>query len=128
MRPTPRALWLTVLGLLPAVLPLFGAPGWWAPWGVFWGLLLAAVLIDALRCPRPEELAASLDVSEVLYMDEQARAILRLSLPPSRPLPAEVTVDLSPSLAPAPVVRLGLSAEPAEVAVPLVPARRGPAA
>lgn len=132
--PTPRALAVAAVGLLPAVPAVLGVPGAAELWVVFWLLFVAAATVDAALCPPPAALGLEVEVPPLLAVGDRGEVTLRLSLPGRRPrflgapLAAEVVVETSPHLEPLEPRRSRLSGAPAELVYELEARRRGEAA
>jgi len=142
IQPTARALVLASLGLLVALLPALGVPGGGPLWAAAVGLVVGALAVDLLACPRSGALRVEVEAPAVLHVDVHAAVSGRresaeelavtLRLPSRHRLAAEVMPELSSHLAPVPSRRLSLPASEGGAGVtvtfPLRSLRRGRAA
>ncbi len=125
MRPTRRAVFVAVLGLVVALLPTAVEARLWPLWPAYLGALALALGADALLLPRRREVSGSVELPGTLYIGEEEEAVLTLRVPSSRSIPIAVAVDLSDRLLPQPQLRARASAAGTELRFRLVPTRRG---
>ena len=158
LRPTPRALVLAALGLLPALLPALGVPYGGLAWAAALGLVVGALAVDLVACPGRGSLRVEVEAPTVLHVDVHGATrraareggagrrrqregglageiaaeemTVTLRLPTRHRLAAEVLPELSSHLAPVAPRRLTLPAgrDGVTVPFPLTPLRRGRAA
>ncbi len=133
IQPTPRALVLAALGLLPALLPALGVPGGGLAWAVALGLVVGALGVDLLACPGRDRLRLEVEAPAVLHVDvhgtdrgrvaaaegpgagpsgETEEMVVTVRLPSRHRLAVEVMPELSSHLAPVAPRRLSLPASP----------------
>ncbi|XYH97571.1 DUF58 domain-containing protein [Sorangium sp. So ce1128] len=127
MHPSKRGLVVVAAGLILALLPALASPRFFAPWAVYWGVLLLLFGADFVFAPRARDLRCSVDAPASIPIG--ARSEARLTIAPSAALVREILikVDLSATLAPQPVIKQRLGAAGALVPIALEPSRRGPA-
>ena len=113
------------LGILVALLPAFGFGQTWPMTPLLWGGFALAFGIDALLSPRRRGLRWELFTPEVLYIGRAEALALSVTIPSSRPLVCEVSLELSADLAPQGNAHGHISAEAFEFEWDLVPRRRG---
>lgn len=121
---------LIAIGLGLGVLPVLVDRQLWVIWIGAWGLFLLALLIDLLGLARLADLRLRLTLPDTLYMGETSDLALHLAwteVTSARPVKAELKLDLSPTLAPAPAQRALLSDQETHLTIPLRPLRRGTA-
>lgn len=130
MHPSRKTLVLVALGIALAVVPVLASRELWLVWVAAWGLLLVALLIDYLNLARLADLRLDLSPPDTLYMGETSTLAVDFRWPDrplGRPVTAEVKLDLSPTLAPAPPQRARIGDGTTRLSVPLRPLRRGTA-
>lgn len=71
IRPTYRAALFAALGLIPALLPVFGAagPGIWV---AYLGVLMCLLVIDGFVAPRKSDIELAIEVPEAIFLGEEA--------------------------------------------------------
>ncbi len=123
---TARALWLIVAGLLLAL------PAFWRPRAVWlvvaWDLLvLALALWDALRLPRPRQLAVSRTFLDSPQLGLATRVELAVTTEADQVLDVRVTDDLHPALVGVPETRHTevFPRDPARIELNVWPRERG---
>jgi uncharacterized protein (DUF58 family) len=130
VHPSRKTLVLIAIGLGLGVLPVLVDRQLWVIWIGAWGLFLLALLIDLLGLARLADLRLRLTLPDTLYMGETSDLALHLAwteVTSARPVKAELKLDLSPTLAPAPAQRALLSDQETHLTIPLRPLRRGTA-
>jgi len=125
MRPTTRCVLLFAAGIGVALAPVLVTPRLWTLWPTYVGLLVLACGVDALFGLPRRGLRTRLEAPDVLYIG--SRDPLRLRFEARRPATVELLCDLSGDLEPQPLRSVAVTADGAEIDVPLVPRRRGTA-
>ena len=125
MRPTRRAIFAAVLGLVVALLPTAVNARLWPLWPAYLGLLALALGGDAVLMPRRRGVSCSVELPGALYIGEEEEAALTVRMPSPRPVPFVAALDLSDRLLPQPHLRGRASAAGSVLRFRLVPTRRG---
>jgi len=125
MRPTRRAIFAAVLGLVVALLPTAVNPRLWPLWPAYLGALALAMGSDVLLMPSRRGVSCSVELPGTLYIGDEEEAGLTVRLPSERAVRIAVAVDLSDRLLPQPQLRGRASAAGATLRFRLVPTRRG---
>ena len=116
----------SALLVLAGLIPLAFAPSRAFAWTWF-GLVVAACILDALGAPSPRTLRLTREVTGPIRADQTTEATLRLSNTTKRPMTLDVRDAWPPSLHPAPPrrrVRIGARSSQKIVTI-LAPTRRG---
>ena len=116
----------SALLVLAGLIPLAFAPSRAFAWTWF-GLVVAACILDALGAPSPRTLRLTREVTGPIRADQTTEATLRLSNTTKRPMTLDVRDAWPPSLHPAPPrrrVRIGARSSQKIITI-LAPTRRG---
>jgi len=128
VHPSRRAIFVVVGATVLAVAPVLLAPGLWTLWLAAWTVLLLLLVVDGVLAPRARDVVHTLELPDLLYLGDPSEVRLALRLTrPARALSALVKLDLSDTLAPAPLRRVELGARDVTLAFPLAARRRGAA-
>lgn len=125
--PTPRAIWLMLLGCPGLLLIALIAPAWWGLSGAWIGGVLGLILLDLTRAPQRHAFEITVSPPPVLYMgaSDPAEITLRVA---NGPLPGRVNALLETNdfiAAPNAAQLIGWPGGKHVFSRPLIPLRRG---
>ena len=127
MRPTLRCVLVFAAGFPVSLAPVMVSPRLWTLWlGYIGAVALIAGLDYVLGLPR-RRVRVSVEVPDTLYIGERDDMTVEIRARGfGRPAKVEMVVDLDDDLEPHPSQEVTIPAgEPARVALPLIPRRRG---
>ena len=125
MRPTPRCLVVFLAGIPVSLGAVSIDPRLWTVWVAYVGAAALLVGLDALLALPRRRLRVTASLPPQIYIGETGAARVQLAAPTRRPVQLGVLAELDPELWPQPELPARIEGGQGELAVPLVPRRRG---